>query len=138
MVPTPMHTYTYTHRHAIIVHLNYKVFLSYCQDIAVFTNDVSRCEYYQAESQNVKPRWACIIPSGLRKKNARTNNPIIPNNREDCEVRSGSGDSHKVELLLAPFFQFAQCGVNSSDLPLLFPIILKSLESVHTWLTSAV
>jgi hypothetical protein len=54
-------------------------------DIAVFTNDVSRCDYYQAESQNVKSRWACIIPSGLHKKNARTNKPVIPNNREDCE-----------------------------------------------------
>ena len=72
----------------------------YCvQDIAVLTNDVSRCEYYREESQNVKSRWACIIPSGLFQRNVRTNNPVIPNNQEDCEVR-GVAISTVVDILL--------------------------------------
>lgn len=55
------------------------------QDIAVLTNDVSRCKMYQSESENVKGRWACkVAREYLKKMNWR--NYKIPNNREDCEV----------------------------------------------------
>lgn len=55
------------------------------QDIAVLTNDISRCKMYQSESENVKARWACkVAREYLKKMNWR--NYKIPNNREDCEV----------------------------------------------------
>jgi len=55
----------------------------FLQDIAVMTNDVSRCEFYRNESQNVKDRWACIVPIPTLEK---FGNKILPNNKEDCEV----------------------------------------------------
>eukprot|EP00008_Paramoeba_atlantica_P006161 CAMPEP_0201489326 /NCGR_PEP_ID=MMETSP0151_2-20130828/22062_1 /ASSEMBLY_ACC=CAM_ASM_000257 /TAXON_ID=200890 /ORGANISM="Paramoeba atlantica, Strain 621/1 / CCAP 1560/9" /LENGTH=597 /DNA_ID=CAMNT_0047874881 /DNA_START=145 /DNA_END=1938 /DNA_ORIENTATION=- len=63
-------------------------------DVAVLTNDVSRCAYYQEESQNVKPRFYCKYkwvngtngtlveqtpPTGLR--------PITP---EGCRTIDGN------------------------------------------------
>ena len=56
------------------------------QDIAVLTNEASRCAYYQRESENVKGRGACIIPQGLFAQNVRGRRGVIPNNREACEV----------------------------------------------------
>jgi len=50
-------------------------------DLAIMTNDVSRCEFYLAESENVKGRYHCSIPYVVRMKN---NNLQIPNNEEDC------------------------------------------------------
>ena len=53
------------------------------KDIAIMTNDVKRCPFYQKESQNVKSRWVCVIPKDtlLANKNKFT----IPNNKEDCD-----------------------------------------------------
>ena len=56
------------------------------QDIAVLTNDASRCAYYQQESENVKGRGACIIPQALLARNVRRRRGVIPNNKEACEV----------------------------------------------------
>ena len=53
------------------------------QDIVVMTNDPTRCPYYQAESENVKARWQCVIPRDLLLHNDHIE---IPNNKEDCEV----------------------------------------------------
>ncbi|XP_071484250.1 protein DD3-3-like [Diadema antillarum] len=57
-------------------------------DIAVLTNDPTRCEYYQTESQNVKSRWACDLPFSYLQENinANRNNPVIPNTKEECEA----------------------------------------------------
>ncbi|KAL5516652.1 hypothetical protein EMCRGX_G002039 [Ephydatia muelleri] len=49
-------------------------------DIAVLTNNISQCSYYQTESANVKSRYACV--------NYTTT--TIPNNAADC-VNVGRG-----------------------------------------------
>lgn len=54
------------------------------KDIAVLTNDVSRCEMYQSESENVKGRWACKLPEEYLKK-MKWRNYKIPNNEKDCK-----------------------------------------------------
>ena len=49
------------------------------------TNDPTRCEMYRRESENVKGRFACVLPSDytwVMKWKTYT----IPNTREDCEV----------------------------------------------------
>jgi hypothetical protein len=46
-------------------------------DIAILTNDLSRCEMYKKESENVKGRWYCSVPSDHSR--------MIPNNQKDCE-----------------------------------------------------
>ena len=55
------------------------------------TNDVERCDYYKAESQNVKPRYACVLPEDIRKKlkkDKKNRRKVIPITKEDCEVMS--------------------------------------------------
>ncbi|CAL1539911.1 unnamed protein product [Lymnaea stagnalis] len=52
-------------------------------DIAVMTNDVSRCHYYKNESQNVKSRWGCVFPLVVMEK--IFNKVVLPNDKEDCE-----------------------------------------------------
>lgn len=54
-------------------------------DIAVMTNDVSRCQYYQTESQNLKSRWACVLPMGTLEQYAQRG-LVLPNNKEACEA----------------------------------------------------
>jgi len=63
------------------------------RDIAIFTNDASRCPYYQAESANVKSRFACVLPEGYinENRNRGRGRAIIPNEREECEVRCVEG-----------------------------------------------
>lgn len=51
------------------------------------TNDVSKCDYYQRESQNMKDKWACVLPPEYLKYARRRNLPT-PINKEDCEVIS--------------------------------------------------
>lgn len=51
------------------------------KDIAVLTNDASRCPFYEEESENVKGRYECIYPKEYMKKNR---NYELPNNEEDC------------------------------------------------------
>ncbi|XP_014664364.1 PREDICTED: protein DD3-3-like [Priapulus caudatus] len=55
------------------------------RDIVVMTNNASRCPYYQAESENVKPRWACAIPLDVLQIEMHGKHGIIPNNQEGCE-----------------------------------------------------
>ncbi|KAK6176566.1 hypothetical protein SNE40_014827 [Patella caerulea] len=55
------------------------------KDIAVMTNDVSRCDYYKAESENVKGRWYCDIDLTVLELNKRKG-LVVPNNKEDCDA----------------------------------------------------
>ncbi|PIK33621.1 hypothetical protein BSL78_29565 [Apostichopus japonicus] len=41
---------------------------------------------YQAESQNVKSRFYCKVPTQLIREKMLTNQPVIPNNQADCEA----------------------------------------------------
>ncbi|CAI8031608.1 Protein DD3-3 [Geodia barretti] len=70
------------------------------RDVVIFTNDASRCPYYQSESQNVKSRFACVLPpSFLTTDNIRSNKPIIPNTQEGCEeVVSAEGNGTWTEF----------------------------------------
>lgn len=47
------------------------------KDIAVLTNDPKKCDFYKNESENVKSRFSCIVPSEY--------NGIIPNSKIECE-----------------------------------------------------
>ena len=64
------------------------VFSLFVQDIVIFTTDVSRCPYYQRESENVKSRYVCILPTDYinRQNSNNGRNDIIPITQEDCEV----------------------------------------------------
>lgn len=59
--------------------------MSLSQDIAVMTNNASRCHYYQTESQNVKDRWECVLPFATVEKYV-SQNLVLPNTQEECEV----------------------------------------------------
>ena len=61
--------------------------------IAIFTDDLSRCEYYQQESENVKGRWHCHVSDEFLNDNYNPqvrNNAIIPTNKEDCKALEGA------------------------------------------------
>jgi len=63
------------------------------KDIAIFTDDTSRCEYYQQESENVKGRWYCHVSDEFLNDNydpAKKNNAIIPTNKDSCEALEGA------------------------------------------------
>lgn len=63
----------------------------FSQDIAILTTDVTRCPYYQAESENVKSRYACILPDGYLASRSNANirrSFVIPITKEGCEVRT--------------------------------------------------
>jgi len=83
------------------------------KDIAVLTNDVSRCDYYKKESQNVKSRWACEVPETylyhIRGKHKwKKANAIIPINKADCEAISGAKwKEHAAHSIPAPDCQQA-------------------------------
>ena len=49
------------------------------------TNDATKCPYYQAESENVKGRWACVVPQDVMRQEA-VHGLTIPNNEEQCLV----------------------------------------------------
>ncbi|CAD5117333.1 DgyrCDS6118 [Dimorphilus gyrociliatus] len=53
-------------------------------DVAILTNDASRCPYYQEESENVKGRFYCHIPVEEMKKISNSN--AINHNKEACEA----------------------------------------------------
>ncbi|XP_063687196.1 protein DD3-3-like [Bolinopsis microptera] len=56
------------------------------RDIAVFTNDVKRCDYYKQESQNVKNKGYCKYPDNyLQFKEAQGHYPMLMNNKAECE-----------------------------------------------------
>lgn len=69
------------------------------RDIAVLTDDLSRCNLYQEESQNVyskgycelNPPYACsahqaCVDQRYNENNAPYNTAPVPNNRRDCEA----------------------------------------------------
>ena len=58
----------------------------YSQDIAVLTNNASRCAYYKKESENVKGRYECVIDRSTLIKGQDDAELIIPNNEEECIV----------------------------------------------------
>ena len=58
------------------------------QDIAILTNDATRCPQYKAESANVKPRFGCVMSTDFLKENI--NRILLPNTKEECEVRNSS------------------------------------------------
>lgn len=51
------------------------------------TNNPKRCSFYREESQNVKSRWACVIPMKDVEANLKKG-LVIPNNKADCEVNT--------------------------------------------------
>lgn len=71
------------------------------KDIAILTNDVSRCKLYQSESENVKGRWACELPKEYLKK-MKWRNYKIPNTQEDCESKNATWKEFPSHDLPAP------------------------------------
>ncbi|XP_066925850.1 protein DD3-3-like [Clytia hemisphaerica] len=71
------------------------------KDIAIMTNNISRCDYLKTESENVKSRFYCKPPPGYlraRQANAVRNN--LPLDEEDCEKIVFAGS--KAEWVEAP------------------------------------
>ena len=62
------------------------------------TSDVSRCPYYQDNSQNVKPRFACQVPDPYfqYKKRCGTGRTgyIIPITEAECKVWAAMAQSN--------------------------------------------
>ena len=54
------------------------------------TNNVSRCEKYQRESQNIKAKYSCKPPPGyleyLVKRGERNDNKLIAISKTACQV----------------------------------------------------
>ena len=50
------------------------------------TNDATRCPYYEAQSQNVKSRWHCVIARNMMYQHMDDHHLRLPNNKEDCLV----------------------------------------------------
>jgi len=58
-------------------------------DLAILTNDPSRCDAYRSESQNVKERFYCKISANFSKAMAKQNRDgFIPITRSECEALS--------------------------------------------------
>jgi len=57
-------------------------------DVAIYTNDPARCDYYRQESENVKGRMRCRIPDSwynhMLSRGGNGNNGFIPNTQEKC------------------------------------------------------
>ncbi|XP_048581809.1 protein DD3-3 [Nematostella vectensis] len=51
------------------------------RDIAVFTNNVTRCSMYTRESENVKGRYKCKVPAELLKNSKF----VIPDTMKECK-----------------------------------------------------
>lgn len=74
------------------------------KDIVVMTNDVTRCMYYQKESQNVKSRWGCVIPEETLEQIKNDGRYIVPNNKAACEAfRYPKGDEDGVKGVWTEF-----------------------------------
>lgn len=57
------------------------------KDIAIFTDQPQRCQKYQEESENVKGRYFCDVPSALYEINMLNNlKAWIPITQEECEA----------------------------------------------------
>ena len=61
------------------------------KDIAVLTNQPARCAAYQAESQNVKARYQCVISSltAAQQQQAAQGDPYIPITMNECVTAGG-------------------------------------------------
>jgi len=57
------------------------------RDIAIMTNDVSRCALYKAESQNVKSKFYCV-PANINQNRNRNNR--IPITQAACQAAGGT------------------------------------------------
>jgi hypothetical protein len=59
-------------------------------DLAVYTNDASRCDFYKEQSENVKGRHYCSLPDAWYHHKIRTagnnRNYFIPNTETECEA----------------------------------------------------
>ena len=72
-------------------------------DMAVYTNEPARCQYYQQESENVKGRMRCRIPDSwynhMIGNGGNGNNGFIPNTAGRCEALNNkdSGMSQYIE-----------------------------------------
>lgn len=59
-------------------------------DIAILTDDESRCPFYRSESENVKGRYYCSLPDSwyhsMVSQGGNGNNGFIPNTYETCEA----------------------------------------------------
>lgn len=55
-------------------------------DLAVMTTNEDRCAYYESHSNNVMPRFECIVPGISEEKNAELeqSGKGLPINQEDC------------------------------------------------------
>ncbi|XP_047146467.1 protein DD3-3 isoform X1 [Hydra vulgaris] len=57
------------------------------KDIVVMTNNVSRCNWYQQESENVKPRYACVPPAGYMDALIQNKlSSFLEITKENCET----------------------------------------------------
>ncbi|XP_047136230.1 protein DD3-3 [Hydra vulgaris] len=61
------------------------------KDIAVMTNDVRRCRFYQQESENVKSRFYCDAPGYIGDSDVSVNLPITKEACEKFDWPQGSG-----------------------------------------------
>lgn len=54
------------------------------------TNDISKCSWYQSQSQNVKEKYYCNPPENyrieLQKRKIRSRLPNFPGTEEACKV----------------------------------------------------
>ncbi|XP_057297072.1 protein DD3-3-like isoform X2 [Hydractinia symbiolongicarpus] len=60
------------------------------KDIAILTNNVTHCEKYQSESQNVKDKYSCVPPEGyidflVKARGPKKDRKPIPITKEECE-----------------------------------------------------
>eukprot|EP00054_Salpingoeca_dolichothecata_P028231 m.212749 g.212749 ORF g.212749 m.212749 type:complete len:1339 (+) comp26162_c0_seq2:104-4120(+) len=62
-------------------------------DVAILTNDGDRCDWYRAESENVKGRYHCRLPDSWyhHRVSQNANNVFIPNNKIGCENQNAPG-----------------------------------------------
>ena len=78
------------------------------KDIAVLTNDISKCDMYQTESQNVKERWGCELSREYLSK-MKWRNYKIPNNEAECKVFQYVLELNITNCLLLCFCELWYC-----------------------------
>ena len=67
-------------------------------DLAVYTNDASRCQFYKDQSENVKGRMFCSLPDAWYHHKIRTANNndrrdgFIPNTKDACVALNVNSD----------------------------------------------
>lgn len=75
------------------------------------TTEPERCEYYQAESANVKARSACTLPAGFIRENINNDDPFIPITQVECESiyyqEAGNPNVTRGEWTEVPAFNIA-------------------------------